>query len=81
MPSIPSETIGQLVAELRRYVLAHPHAADALDGVTRWWLPANLAQTALRDDVEEALAQLFELGLIERRALPDGSILFAARAP
>jgi hypothetical protein len=44
-------------------------------------LPPHLAQTALRDDVEEALAQLCDLGLIERRELPDGSILFVSRAP
>jgi hypothetical protein len=62
-------------------VLAHPRAADTLNGVTRWWLPPHLAQTALRDDVEEALAQLCDLGLIERRELPDGSILFVSRAP
>jgi hypothetical protein len=73
--------VGHVVAELRRYVLAHPHAADGLNGVARWWLPPHLAQTALRNDVQEALEELVAQGLIERRELPDGSILFGARRP
>jgi hypothetical protein len=81
LPRPPSVIIAQLVAEVRRYVLAHPRAADTLNGVTSWWLPPHLAQTALREDVEEALDQLSALGLIERRELPDGSTLFVARSP
>jgi hypothetical protein len=77
----PNEKVGPLIAELRRYVLAHPRAADTLGGVTRWWLSPTLAQTALPSDVEAALVELSTLGLIEQRVLPDGSTLFVARAP
>jgi hypothetical protein len=61
-------------------VLAHPRAADTLDGVTRWWLSAPLAETALRSDVEQALVELTQEGAIEQRHLPDGSTLFVAHA-
>lgn len=81
MPSSPSDRVGLLFVELRRYVVAHPRAADTLTGVARWWLPGHLAPTVLHSEVDEALLRLADLGMIERRELPDGSVLYVARAP
>jgi hypothetical protein len=70
-----------VVADLQRYVVAHPRAADTLDGVTNWWLSASLARSVRGDEVEDALRELIELGFIEGRRLPDGSALYVARTP
>ena len=59
-------------------MLAHPRGADTLDGVLSWWLPANLAQIALPAEVEAAIQELIARGLIERRWLPSGQVLYAA---
>lgn len=72
MSSPPTARVPQIVAEIGRYILAHPHAADTLDGVTRWWLPSELAQSALTIEVEAALDELMARSLVERRKLPGG---------
>jgi hypothetical protein len=58
--------------------LAHPQGADTLDGVVSWWLPADLAQIALPNEVESAMQELIARGLIDRHWLPSGQVLYAA---
>jgi hypothetical protein len=66
------ERAPQIVAEIGRYIRTHPYAADTLEGVTRWWLPSELAQSALTTEVEAALAELTERRLVERHKVPGG---------
>jgi len=62
-------------AELRRYLLAHPGAADTAEGIRRWWLPERFAgEPAHR--VEEALGRLVSRGVLVRVGLPDGQTLY-----
>lgn len=63
---------------IERHYQAHPAAADTVEGVWRYWLPAGSG--ASRDDVERALALLVRDGSAERRALPDGGVIFVAAA-
>ena len=67
----------RIVVEIGRYVLAHPHGADTLEGVVSWWLPADLAQSASPGEVERALQELVGRGLIEQRPLPSGQVFYA----
>jgi hypothetical protein len=66
------------VAAIRRYLDAHPNAFDTADGIARWWLPAEQieARTSL---VLAALDELVASGEVERRALPNGDMVYRAR--
>lgn len=57
------------------YVRRNPEAADTLRGVADWWLPAEHRGTSAAV-LEQALEQLVALGLIARKQLPDGTILY-----
>jgi len=81
LSSPPSARGQRILAELTRYVHAHPRGADTLDGVVSWWLPADLAQIALPSEVEAAMQELIASGLIERHWLPSGQVLYAAVTP
>ncbi len=71
----------RITAELRAYVALHPHAADTLQGVARWWLSVELGLEAAPGEIEVALVELEREGHVERRKLPDGTTLYAARTP
>ena len=59
------------------YVLKHPAASDTAEGIWRWWLrPMGREEDVTM--VEEALEELVGSGVIRRRALPDGGIVFFA---
>jgi len=67
-------------AEIRSAVLgyigAHPHAADTLDGIARWWLPQQRYVTA-QARIQAALERLVEEGHLQLRRLPDGTVLYS----
>ncbi len=65
----------ELIEAILAYLARHPQAADSVDGVARWWL-ARLGQTVLRDQVEQALNTMVELGLLRHFELPDGSVIY-----
>jgi hypothetical protein len=60
---------------LRRYLEAHPDAADSLAGIRQWWLPEALREVAL-EELREALAQLAASGEVQCSTLPDKSELY-----
>lgn len=49
-------------ADILRYLLAHQDARDTVEGIEKWWLPQD--QPYRRSDIETALRNLEELGLI-----------------
>jgi hypothetical protein len=71
-PAEMVERAPQIVAEIGRYIRTHPYAADTLEGVTRWRVPSELAQSAPTTEVEAAFAELTERRLVERHKLPGG---------
>lgn len=58
------------------YLAAHPCAADSSEGIRRWWLGASGAAAA-PSDVERALTQLVDDGLVRRVDLADGTLLYS----
>ncbi len=65
---------------VREAILAHlgdnPEAADTVDGIQRAWLGG----AAALDEVEDAIELLVAQGLVVRRLLPDGGVLYAGPA-
>jgi hypothetical protein len=75
----PEEDPAQVIAHtIQRYVEVNPDAADSAEGIRRWWLPPGLAEESPAT-VEEALDRLVAAGVISRRPLPDGRVLYAKR--
>ena len=68
--------IDAVAGEIRRYLDAHPDAADTVDGVLQWWLPAASAAVS-REIVEHALDTLVAKGDIVRRTHADGTVIYA----
>ena len=75
----PQEDAAQVIAQtIERYLDANREAADSAEGIRRWWLPPALAEES-PGTVEEALDRLVAAGVIQRRPLPDGRVLYAKR--
>jgi len=75
----PQEEPVEVIAHtIRRYLEVNPDAADSAEGIRRWWLPPALAEES-PGTVEEALDRLVAAGVITRRPLPDGRVLYAKR--
>ena len=67
--------VQKLAEEISRYLLEHDGVADTLEGVTQWWLLRQRLHEG-RNKVARAIDYLCEQGVIERRELPDGKILY-----
>jgi hypothetical protein len=74
-----SSDVDELAADVERYLVSHPGAADTVEGIARWWLVRARAE-ALRPNLESALEQLIARGLLVRRKLPDGNVVYARKA-
>lgn len=61
------------------YLRRNPDAADSLEGIVSWWLPASPARIET-SRVERALEQLVAEGLVLKSVLVGGTVLYA-RAP
>lgn len=59
----------------------HAGGADTLEGVTRWWITRQRLSEA-EEKVREAVDWLHREGLIQKRVLADGTVLYSpARQP
>ena len=74
MSSPPGE-VSIIASAIRDYCANNPQAADTLLGVQRWWLGTSLPDASL-EAVEAALASLVDEGVIQQRALADGTVIF-----
>jgi len=65
MPENRNADITAIAEEIKRYLHAHPNAADSLDGIVKWWLPRQrYEETLVR--VQQALDYLVAHGLVSR---------------
>lgn len=70
------KNVAWLASVIERYCAAHPHAADTVEGVWRWWL-AEAQKACSLDDVAQALAALAAAGHVVERRLADGTVIYA----
>ncbi|MEO6771498.1 MAG: hypothetical protein ABI467_00560 [Kofleriaceae bacterium] len=71
-----SDDLRDLEERLVRYCEAHPHAADNIDGVRRWWLADPTIPIA---DVEAALEALVKRGTLDVRRIPGSAAIYMNR--
>ncbi|HQY07119.1 MAG: hypothetical protein IPG57_10185 [Burkholderiales bacterium] len=60
------------------YLAAHPEAGDSAVGIAQWWLPMMQMDFSL-EVVQQALDQLVERGMLQRRQLADGGYIYLAQ--
>ena len=61
--------------EIIQYLQTHPKAADTIDGILDWWIPSQRYENA-KNEVQQALHELVEQGLIEEVVLGNGNRLY-----
>jgi hypothetical protein len=67
--------IDAIADAVRRYLDQHPDAADTVDGIAKWWLPAPWCADA--ESVQSALVRLEAQGAVSRRTLGDRHVLYS----
>lgn len=65
----------EIVEAILRYLHSHPDAADTVEGIAKWWLPAEWCVDTRT--VEAALARLGTQGLIHQRRNADQHVLYS----
>lgn len=73
----PDEAIRQVAAAIRRYLIAHPGAADSERGIADWWVPQAAVEASL-EDVRAALDLLQREDIVETQMLADGRLIYRA---
>ena len=75
----PHDALGRarLCGAILGYLRTHPQAADTMAGIVEWWLPRHFHAEAV-ERVQEALDELVAGGWMEKIALVDGRVLYAA---
>jgi len=67
-----------IAAEISRYCATHQDAGDTLDGIVWWLLHQRFHDT--REEIAAAAESLTLQGVLHRRVLADGTVLFCCRA-
>lgn len=71
------KNISALAEAISGYLAQRPHAADTLAGLAKWWvLRQRMFDTEA--DVKCAADYLVEQGLLEKRTLANGEVLYHA---
>ena len=71
-----ADTVCAIAAAIRRYVIAHPEAADTLEGIHRWWLLPTLHEESVVS-VEQAVERLVAEGVLRQMSLEDGRVIYS----
>ena len=71
--------IVRVAQQIERYLLAHPQAADSLEGVATWWLSRQRYQETWRQ-VQGALDYLVVLGRVVKIKNTDGTCVYKKSA-
>lgn len=71
------EDVLQVANEITRYLEQREGAADTLEGLVRWWL-LRQRLTETEQKVSVAVEHLCKQGVINKRVLADGTVLYVA---
>jgi hypothetical protein len=73
------EAVERILAEVRRYIAAHPAATDTAAGIMRWWLHSDPDAAGSLADIERALERLEAEGEVERITTQNGRLAYRTR--
>ena len=73
--AIDDDRVQLIAAEIARYLVQHPDAADTFDGIKRWWLSRIRVEEAIVH-VRQALDGLVLEGLVVEQKLADGRLVY-----
>ena len=73
------EAVERILAEVRRYIAAHPAATDTAAGIMRWWLHSDPGAAGSLADIERALERLEADGEVERITTQNGRLAYRTR--
>ena len=76
---VKDEDIVTVAQEIRNYLMAHPNAADSLEGIVKWWLTRQRYEEAM-GQVQKALDYLVVRGDISKRQLSSGKVIYSSGA-
>lgn len=71
------EGVDSVAKAIETYLKAHPNAADSVEGIANWWLQRQRYRTAVTQ-VEQALRQLEERGVVRRSTNASGRVVYRA---
>jgi hypothetical protein len=69
--------VERIARDVREYLDAHPHAADTLEGVVKWWLMRQRYGRA-EELVQMALELLQQEGKIVTAKTSDGRVIYSS---
>jgi hypothetical protein len=69
----------QIAQAIQHYLERHPNASDTVEGIRMWWLPIDWQVDI--NDVEAALIQMKEEGLVSLHRNSDNHVLFCLGNP
>ena len=69
--------VNAIAMEIEQYLEKRPRSKDSLEGIRTWWL-AGASPAATSFKVERALEQLVARGVVIKRSLPDGRVIYAS---
>jgi Fe2+ or Zn2+ uptake regulation protein len=73
--------VARLAQMISGYLEFHPHAADTLEGVAKWWFPPASQPQSL-EQVAKVLESLVDQGIVKETSMAVGKIIYsAARNP
>ena len=70
------DVLGEVQMEILGYLDEHPNAVDSLEAIQQWWLLQRVARNS-HSRIRQALDQLVDARLVERRVLSDGHEVYA----
>jgi hypothetical protein len=76
MSEFNDSEVQQIVVQIESYLANHPHAADTLEGISKWWLPGKRIEVS-RPIVQLALDYLEAKSVIKFNYNPSGNRVYS----
>ena len=71
-----TEDLSEFVAEILRYVVAHPGAKDTVSGIQKWWLPRRISEEG-KGKIAKSLKLLVSKGWLIERCPPQTETIYS----
>ncbi len=71
------EHLAAIADAIVSYLDSHPDAADTIEGIAKWWLPAKMCGDMR--SIHSALARLAAQGVVQRRTHADRHVVYSRK--